>query len=120
MKKIIDINGRKLEFEATATTDHMIETVFNIRFLQALNKSPEEDQPELIKKLAFIMNKRAELGSWRKVEDLTQEDFWDWLDTIDSFALEEEKTAKEILNLYINNKGTKVFPKNQASPQAGS
>lgn len=120
MKKTIEINGRPMEFEATATTDYMIESIFNIRFMQALNKSAEEDQPDLIKKLAFVMNKRAELGSWKQVKDLSKDDFLDWLDELDNFSLEAEDTAKELLALYISNRDVKVFPKNQASPQAGS
>lgn len=120
MKKIIEINGVQMQFEATATTEHMMEGLFGVRVSYALNHTAEEDYPDLIKKLAFVMNRRAELGSWRKVLELNEEDFYDWLDKIDSFALEDQDTAKEILTLYANNKITKVAPKNAASPQAGS
>ena len=116
MKKIIEINGQPLEFEATATTDYMMEAVFGIRLTYALKNTKEEDYPDLIKKIAFIMNKRAELGSWREVNKLTKENFFDWLDSIDSYALEEPETSKTILVLYANNKDTKVQPKNAASP----
>ena len=120
MKKTIEVNGQPMEFEATATTDHMIEAIFGVRMTYALNHTEEDKFPDLVKKLAFVLNKRAELGTWRKVLELTQEDFYDWLDEIDSYALEGEEVARELLALYANNKVTKVSPKNAASPQAGS
>lgn len=116
MKKIIEISGKPYEFEATATTDYMAEAVFGIRLTYALKNTKEEEFPDLVKKIAFIMNKRAELGSWRKVNELTKEDFYDWLDNIDSYALESEEVAKQILIIYANNKDTKVQPKNATSP----
>ena len=119
MKKTIEVNGQAMQFEATATTDHLMESIFGIRMTHALNAGENDKFPELVRKLAFVLNKRAELGSWRKVNELTNEDFWDWCDSIDSYAIEDEKVAKELLILYANNKETKVSPKNAASPQAG-
>jgi len=119
MKKTIEVNGQTMQFEATATTDHLMESIFGIRMTHALNAGENDKFPELVRKLAFVLNKRAELGSWRKVNELTNEDFLDWCDSIDSYAIEDEKVAKELLILYANNKETKVSPKNAASPQAG-
>jgi hypothetical protein len=76
----------------------------------------EDKLPDLIRKIAFIMNKRAELGGWRQVEELTEDDFFDWLDGIDSYELETK--ASEIMALYAKNKKTSVSPKNMTSPQA--
>ena len=120
MKKTIEINGKPMEFEATATTDHMVEGLFGIRVTYALNNTSEDEYPDLVKKIAFVMNRRAVLGSWKKVLELSQEDFYNWLDEIDAFALENGDTAKEILTLYAGNRMTHVAPKNATSPQAGS
>ena len=72
--------------------------------------------PDLVKKIAFVMNKRAELGGWRAVENLTEDDFYDWLDTIDSYEI--ETNGEKIINIYARNKKTSVSPKNTISPQA--
>ena len=120
MKRTIDINGSPMEFEAVATTDYMIEAVFGIRMQQALNNSKEGEYADLVQKLAFIMNRRAVLGSWKQVNQLTTEDFMDWLDKIDSYALIQEGIAKEIMSVYAGSKQTKVVPKNMNSPQSGS
>ena len=98
MKDVIEINGKSMAFEATAMTDHMVDHIF------------------LIRKIAFVMNKRAELGGWRQVEELSPEDFYDWLDQLDSYELEGK--AGEIMKLYARNKKTSVSPKNTTSPQA--
>ena len=120
MKKTIDIGGTPMEFEAVATTDYMVEAVFGLRMQQALNNSKEGEYADLVQKLAFIMNRRADLGSWKLVNQLTTDDFMDWLDEIDCYALIQEGTAKEIMSLYAGTKQTKVIPKNMNSPQAGS
>lgn len=120
MKKTIEIGETPMEFEAVATTDYMVEAVFGLRMQQALNNSKEGEYADLVQKLAFIMNRRAALGSWKLVNQLTTDDFMDWLDSIDSYALIQESTAKEIMSLYAGSKQTKVIPKNTNSPQAGS
>lgn len=113
MKKEIKLNGRTMAFEASAMTDHMADHIFGINLSYAFQHTDADSDklPDLIRKVAFVMNKRAELGGWRKVEELTIDNFYDWLDTIDSFALEAH--AKEIMALYANNKKTTVSPKNQ-------
>ena len=118
MKKQIEINGTPMMFEASAMTDHMADHIFGINVSYALQhtESNTDKAPELLRMLAFVMCKRAELGGWRKVEELTKEDFYDWLDTFDSYAI--ETAGKEILELYANNKKTSVNPKNTNSPQA--
>lgn len=112
MKQIIEIGGRPTEFEASAMTDHMIDTIFKMNIAYALTHTEgnEEKYPELVKKTAFVMVKRAELGGWRKVEELTQDDYFNWLDSIDSYAI--ETSAEDIMTLYANNKKTTVHPKN--------
>jgi hypothetical protein len=50
------------------------------------------------------------------VENLTEEDFFDWLDSLDSYEI--ENNAEEILGIYMQNKKTSVTPKNAQSPQA--
>lgn len=119
MKKEIKMSGRLMVFEASAMTDHMADHIFGINLSYALQHTDpnSEKLPDLIRKVAFVMNKRAELGGWRKVEELTIDDFYDWLDSVDSFALETH--AKEIMSLYANNKKTTVNPKNPTNPQAG-
>lgn len=118
MKKTIEINGQSMEFEASAMTDHMADKVFGINLAYAFQHTTEDKYPDLVRKVSFIMNKRAELGGWRKVEELTQDDYFDWLDSIDSYAL--ENSAKEIMNLYASNKENHVFPKNVTNPQQES
>lgn len=105
-----------MEFEASAMTDHMADHIFGLNLSYALQHSDDSKMTDLVKKIAFVMYKRAELGGWKKVEELTEEDYFDWLDSIDSFAI--ESSAKEILSLYANNKKTQVSPKNMNSPQA--
>lgn len=116
MEKTLNINGIEMKFAATAMTDHMADKVFGINLSYALQHTDDSKTQELMRKIAFIMNKRAELGGWRKVEELTEEDYLDWLDSIDSFAIEQ--CAKEILELYASNKKTSVSPKNITNPQA--
>lgn len=120
MKKIIEINGKPMEFEATAMTDHMADHIFHINTSYAVQHAQENEDklPLLICRLAFVMNKRAELGGWRAVENLTEEDFLDWLDTFDSYDIEMH--GKEILGLYVGNKDTSVHPKNTQNPPAES
>lgn len=115
MEKIIDFNGAKMTFAATAMTDHMADKIFGINLSYALQHADDGKTIELVRKIAFVMNKRAELGGWRAVEQLTEDDYYDWLDGIDSFAIETK--AKEILHLYSNNKKTSVSPKNTTNPQ---
>lgn len=118
MKGTIEINGKMMDFEATAMTDHMADHVFgiNVSYAAQHTQGNEDKLPDLIRKIAFIMNKRAELGGWRQVEELTEDDFFDWLDGIDSYELETK--ASEIMALYAKNKKTSVSPKNMTSPQA--
>ena len=115
MRKEIVISGKTMVFEATAMTDHMADHIFNINVSYAIQHADgnEDKLPDLIRKLAFVMNKRAVLGGWRKVESLTEEDFFDWLDEFDSYEL--EKHAQEIAGLYAQNKQTSVSPKNTNS-----
>ena len=117
MKKIIEINGKPVEFEASAMTDHMADHIFGINTGYAIQHAQDNQErlPELIRMIAFVMCKRAELGGWRKVEELTKEDYYDWLDTFDSYEL--ELNGKEIFDLYLSNKKTSVSPKNTTSPQ---
>lgn len=112
MKQLIEIGGKPTEFEATAMTDHMVDAIFKINIAYAVTHTEgnEEKYPDLVKKIAFVMIKRAELGGWRKVESLTQDDYFDWLDSIDSYSV--ESAAQEIMTLYANNKKTAVHPKN--------
>lgn len=112
MKQLIEIGGQPTEFEASAMTDHMVDAIFKINIAYAVThvEGNEEKFPELVKKIAFVMIKRAELGGWRKVEQLTEEDYYDWLDSIDSYSV--ESAAQEIMTLYANNKKTSVHPKN--------
>lgn len=107
-----------MEFEASAMTDHMADKVFGINLSHAFQHTTDENMPDLVRKIAFIMHKRAELGGWRQVEELTQDDFFDWLDTIESYAIESK--AKEIMTLYANNKKNHVSPKNTQNPQQES
>ena len=117
MKATIEINGKLIEFEASAMTDHMADHIFGINTGYAILHAQENEDkaPELIRMVAFVMNKRAELGGWRKVEELTVEDYYDWLDSLDSYEIENH--AQEIFGLYVKNKKTSVSPKNTTSPQ---
>lgn len=117
MEKIIDVNGKKMTFVATAMTDHMADKIFGINLSYALQHADDSKGQDLTRKIAFVMNKRAELGGWRQVEELSVEDYYDWLDGLDSFAIEQ--CAKKILEMYVSNKKTSVSPKNITNPQAG-
>lgn len=118
MRATIEINGKPMEFEATAMTDHMADHLFgiNVSYMMQHTEGNEDKIPDLVKKIAFIMNKRAELGGWRAVESLTVEDYYDWLDQIDSYEL--ENNGSELISIYAQNKKTAVMPKNTKSPQA--
>lgn len=117
MEKVIDVNGKKMTFAATAMTDHMADKIFGINLSYALQHADDSKGQELTRKIAFVMNKRAELGGWRPVEELSVDDYYDWLDGLDSFAIEQ--CAKEIFEMYTANKKTSVSPKNITNPQAG-
>lgn len=118
MRGQIEIGDKMMDFEASAMTDHMVDHIFGINLGYAIQHvdGNEDKLPDLIRKIAFVMNKRAILGGWRKVESLTQDDFYDWLDGIESYELEIK--GAEILALYAQNKKTSVSPKNMTSPQA--
>ena len=118
MRKEIEIGGKMMPFEASAMTDHMADHVFglNVSYMSQHVEGNEDKLPDLIRKIAFIMNKRAVLGGWRKVEALTEDDFFDWLDEIDSYELEGK--GAEIMSVYAQNKQTSVSPKNTKNPQA--
>lgn len=120
MKKIIKIGEKEIEFSATAMTDYLGEAVFGVRFMYALRKAEEDEYLDLVQKIAFIMAKQAELGSWREVNQLRKEDYYDWLDQFDSFEFVDKTFPVEIVSLYSKNKETKVMPKNQGSPHAAS
>lgn len=115
--KEIPGTGKVLVFEATAMTNHMIDTIFGGNFEQQIMsyKSGEGFSIATILHAAFVMNKRAELGKWRAVEALTVDDFYDWSDEIDSFGIEDK--AEQIFELYMGNMKTKVFPKKEESQQ---
>ena len=115
MEKTFNFNGKEMRLSATAMTDHMADKIFGINLSYALQHADEGKTQEIIRKITFVMNKRAELGGWRAVEQLTEDDYYDWLDSMDSFAIEVK--AKEILHLYANNKKTSVSPKNTTNPQ---
>lgn len=118
MRGQIEIDGKVMDFEASAMTDHMVDHIFGMNLGYAIQHvdGNEDKLPDLIRKLAFVMNKRATLGGWRAVENLTIDDYYDWLDGIDSYELETK--GEELLNLYAKNKKTSVSPKNMTSPQA--
>lgn len=118
MRGQIEIGGKLMDFEASAMTDHMVDHIFGINLGYAIQHvdGNEDKLPDLIRKIAFVMNKRAVLGGWRAVEDLTLDDYYDWLDGIDSYELENK--GAEILSLYAQNKRTSVSPKNTKNPQA--
>jgi hypothetical protein len=118
MRKEIEIGGKLMPFEASAMTDHMADHIFGINVSYAVQHAQgnEYKLPDLIRKIAFVMHKRAVLGGWRKVEELTEDDFCDWLDGLDSYELETK--ASEIIGLYAQNKHTSISPKNTNSPQA--
>lgn len=118
MRRQIEIDGKVMDFEASAMTDHMVDHIFGMNLGYAIQHvdGNEDKLPDLIRKLAFVMNKRATLGGWRAVENLTIDDYYDWLDGIDSYELETK--GEELLNLYAKNKKTSVSPKNMTSPQA--
>ena len=122
MKKTITIGGEPMEFEASAMTDHMYDKIFggNLTYIMSHLENNQDKAPDIIRKMAFVMAKRAELGGWKKVEDLTLEDFYNWLDDIDSYELESEDVSQELLAVYSNNKMTTVNPKKANSPQAES
>lgn len=117
MRGQIEIDGKVMEFEASAMTDHMVDHIFGMNLGYAIQHvaGNEDKLPDLIRKLAFVMNKRATLGGWRAVENLTLDDYYDWLDGIDSYELESK--GEELLNLYAKNKKTSVIPKNMTNPQ---
>ena len=118
MKKYIEIGDKMLEFEATAMTDHMVDHLFGVNVAYQVQHADEnkDKMPDLIKRIAFVMNKRAELGGWRAVEALSEEEYYDWLDGVDSYGI--ETNAQELMSLYARNKLTTVSPKNTKSPQA--
>lgn len=120
MRKEIEISGTPMIFEATAMTDHMADKIFgiNISYMVQHSQGNEDKMPDMIKKIAFVMHKRAVLGGWRQVENLSEEDYYDWLDQIDSYEI--ESNAESIMQLYAANKKTSVIPKNVKSPRAGS
>ena len=116
MRADIEIGGKVLPFEASAMTDHMAQKVFGLNLSYAVQhvEGNEDTFPDMIRKMAFIMHKRAVLGGWRAVEELTPEDFYDWLDGLDSYDLEHK--AKELMSVYVKNKETTVQPKNAKPP----
>ena len=116
MKTTIEVNGKQMVFEASAMTDHMADHIFGLNISYAVQHTDDASMTDIVKKIAFVMYKRAERGGWRKVEELTEDDYFDWLDSIDSYVI--ENNAKEIMALYANNKKTTVSPKNMTSPQA--
>lgn len=110
MKKEIDLNGT-VTLEATAMTDFMYQSIFGGNLTNEFQKCKENgNETELVKRICFVMAQRADLGSWRAVKDLTKDDYYDWLDSIDSYAIETQSEA--IVNLYACNRKTKVAPKN--------
>lgn len=111
MKKTIEIDGKKIEFEATGTIDICIRKLFNRDLMSSLTKVNKDDSSEvseLTYEMAFVMNKRADLGSWKKVCELTEDDYYDWLDQFSSNSLLQ--SSKEIMDLYIQNKKTTSTP----------
>ena len=111
MKKTIELDGKAVEFEATGTIDICMRKLFDIDLMSTLTKINKDDAgatTALCSQMAFVMNKRAELGGWRKVCELTQDDYYDWLDRFGSDAL--LNASKEIMEIYIQNKKTTSTP----------
>lgn len=111
MKKMIEIDGKPVEFEATGTIDICMRKLFDIDLMKALGKANKENAGEmtqLCNQMAFVMNKRAELKGWRAVCELTEDDFYDWLDQFGSDGL--LNASKDIMEVYIQNKKSTSTP----------
>lgn len=111
MKKIIEIDGKNLEFEATGTIDICVRKIFSVDLMSRLsqfNKDNSGEATSLASQMGFVMNKRAELGGWKKVCELTEDDYYDWLDRFDASSL--LTASKDIMELYVQNKGTTSTP----------
>ena len=122
MKKEIMVGDKPMNFEATALFPHAMREVFKINVFKALQgmdltdiKSDSDDVMDLVSQMAFIMNKTAELSSAREILSLTQDDYFEWLNTIESFALVE--AMPDLMDVYMSSKKSDSNAKNPESLQ---
>ena len=64
-----------------------------------------------ISQLAYVMHRQAEAKSISDLDDLTFENYLDWMDLFDS--MEFLYKAVQLINIYMNNTETTVEPKKE-------
>ena len=101
----VTINDKEVEFLANASTSFRFKNIFGIDLISLLAKG-DEGSIDDYERLAFVMAAQAEKKDMSK---LTEEDFYQWLESFEFNDLVE--ALPEIIGLYMQNKKTTSDPK---------
>ena len=102
MQKEIKIGEQMVPMRATAATAYRYRQTFHGDLLTELaKKKPEQENVELIQRLAFIMAKSAEDAN---MNTLNEDAYIDWLEQYETVELIE--ALPQVIGLYMASKGS--------------
>lgn len=80
MTNTVKIGGIEVKMSAMAIIDKLYWDVFHVDPVK-LQTSPMDEAAgiDFVTKMGFIMAKFAEVGSFRELKNLSEDDFYDWL-----------------------------------------
>ena len=121
LTKEITIDKATFKVSVSASTPIKFGQVFHtdlVDFFARLlaGKAESMETNDIIPKLAYIMSSQAE---GKKASDLTEEDFYEWLDRFSPLAFSMTKTQVDILNFYLDDTKTLVESKKKNAQQQG-
>lgn len=125
---LADGTSEKVAFKATGTTAYRFKQLTHkdlmtciINMIDATKDAEDDTQVAIaiassgnldsISQLAYVMHRQAEAKSISDLDDLTFENYLDWLDLFDS--MEFLYKAVQLINIYMNNTETTVEPKKE-------
>jgi len=110
----------KMKFRASGLTPTLYKHLTGSDLIASLYPAFESgdgaDAYAVTPELAFVMYAQANPEKYDP-KKLTEEDFEDWLDSLESFEIENH--VDEILTMYMASAVTKSVPKNMKSPSIG-
>lgn len=120
MAKVIKIGEKELNFKATALTSMAFKKLWKEDILASLSEidpktfdaSKATDALDTINRLAFIMNKQAEGMPVKELMNLTEIDYYEWIDQFKFSDLYDSNYISEVLVVWTEGLQTTSKAKN--------